>query len=994
MPETTFSWESLEQFIGRKSLLAQAQEWLKDGAIHLVFYTGGYGIGKTRLLKQILALSSHLKATAIPSNYIDLYHAYHHSDEGLARALVGNFSAYKEYFFAFDLASQALEEARAAGDNRKAAEYLRAMLRACEDGIKRLSSEHGVLVLLDTAEQWIYPTLDAGQSATPAWVWLKSWIMELPKGMVVLAGRPICEQLASEVNAQSVRLDYFNVQETADYISAIAQNYQASKQSAEFILAEQDIPLLHELSEGRPILLSLYLQLAFQNKEIHRKALTTNNVEELEEFLVSELMNSEIGEALRAAGRAPKGVDILLFTGIRGLRNKDGSISNENLEYAKGEFEQLKKMSFAKTFRDSDRLFLHDEMYDMLHRHIYIHKEDPSEAKEAGDAAVKIFEYYTRLIDQKNQELKLLYERLSRGIEFEEIANEARESVILAIHTIESPRQNLITEFVFYRWRHDLVAGEDPIEAGLRRYYRFVHESASSGRYNLVLSLRIELLRLLKDLEKDGLWYPFIQGLLLIQKVWEKLALGENYGAEIPQLLQRLDIITNLPAHHKNILAGFLSIWQGTAIIFSREPDYELARQLLSDAIENIHAINSQEVSWFKDVADSLAHRQLAYLYRVQGQFDQAIKHFVEALKNSRAIDFYHEESTLRNDLGFAQMMVGKFQAARENIEEGLKLRYRVGIGTYIALSNSTLAQYHIANNIYDEARKRARYAVKISQAIGYERGEAFGNLSLAEATRRYAFSPLGSAGQEALMNEAETFINAAVNAFEKLGEEARIIESHLERGCLFRDKMRIVSEEKKEAYYQKSLNEFGWTAEKSKQSNITYRRADALCNIIWLNFFAKRYDLAEQAAEVFAQMPELAPYWLRDGKPIDETKARLNPILWSQIGKYHTAKGMLVFETWRKTGNKTALGTKGLGLRECASNFLLGLHYSILFAPDHRGLREGRRTVYAALTLLNRDELKNFSYHARELAGAHNLKSPTVLEELMKEQALWFGPD
>ena len=106
MSETTFSWESLEQFIGRHTLLKQAEEWLTDGVLHLVFYTGGYGVGKTRLLKQILGLGETLSTFAVPSNYIDLYHAYHHSDEGLARALVDNFSGYKEYFFAFDLASQ------------------------------------------------------------------------------------------------------------------------------------------------------------------------------------------------------------------------------------------------------------------------------------------------------------------------------------------------------------------------------------------------------------------------------------------------------------------------------------------------------------------------------------------------------------------------------------------------------------------------------------------------------------------------------------------------------------------------------------------------------------------------------------------------------------------------------------------------------------------------------------------------------------------------
>ncbi len=994
MSETTFSWESLEQFIGRQTLLRQAEEWLTDDELHLVFYTGGYGVGKTRLLKQISGLAeTTLSMFAAPADYIDLYHAYHHSDEGLARALVDNFSGYKEYFFAFDLASQALGNARAAGDNRKAAEYLRAMLRACEDGMKRLSNDHGVLVLLDTAEQWVYPSADSGQSAAPAWVWLKSWMTELPKGVVVLAGRPVCEQLASEVNVQPVRLDYFNPQETADYIGAVTRNYQASRQSAEFVLSEDDIPRLHKLSEGRPILLSLYLQLAFQNREIRSKSLGTR-ADEFEEFLVNELMGSEIGDALRAAGRAPKGVDLALFAGIRGFRDESGSISNKNLEYASREFEQLKKMSFAKTFRGSDRLFLHDQMYDMLNRHIYTHQDDISEAQEAREAASQIFDYYKQIIEQKNQELQSLYECLARGIEFEEVASEEKESILLAIRAIESPRQNYIAEFISYRWRHEIVAGEDPIEAGLRRYYRFAHESASSGRYNLVVALRIELLNFLKDLEQGNHWRPFIQGLLLVQKVWEKLALGEGYGADISQLLQNLETIPGLPAHHKRILAGFLTVWQGTALIFARDLDYERARQLLSDAIADLQAVNSQEVSWFKEVADSLAHRQLAYLYSVQGQFDLAIRHFVDALKNSRAIDFYHEEATLRNDLGFVQMMVGKFQAARENIEEGLKLRYRVGIGTYIALSNSTLAHYHIANNVYDEARKRARYAIKISQAIGYERGEAFGSLALAEATRRYAFSSLGSASKDALLDKAENFVNDAVKSFEKLGEEVRIIESRLERGCVFRDKMRIVSGEEKDAYYQKSLEEFEWTAEQAGQLNIIYRRADALCNIIWLNFFAGKYDQAEQAAAIFSQMPELASYWLRDGKPVDETRARLNPILWSQIGKYHTAKGMLVFESWRKTGNKNTLSARGLDLRECASNFLLALHYSILFAADHRGLREGRRTVYSALTLLNREELKNFCYHARELANAHKLASPTVLEELMKEQALWFGPD
>jgi len=51
-----FSLKRLEEFIGREAILKQVRGWLEDGKFHLAFFSGEYGIGKTRLLQRILEL--------------------------------------------------------------------------------------------------------------------------------------------------------------------------------------------------------------------------------------------------------------------------------------------------------------------------------------------------------------------------------------------------------------------------------------------------------------------------------------------------------------------------------------------------------------------------------------------------------------------------------------------------------------------------------------------------------------------------------------------------------------------------------------------------------------------------------------------------------------------------------------------------------------------------------------------------------------------------
>jgi predicted ATPase len=90
--QTTPSLEKLKEFIGRETILQDVHAWLQDGGFHSVYFSGDYGIGKTRLLQRILDLAHReWKCGGVPTRLVDLYHFRHHSPEGLARAIAACF---------------------------------------------------------------------------------------------------------------------------------------------------------------------------------------------------------------------------------------------------------------------------------------------------------------------------------------------------------------------------------------------------------------------------------------------------------------------------------------------------------------------------------------------------------------------------------------------------------------------------------------------------------------------------------------------------------------------------------------------------------------------------------------------------------------------------------------------------------------------------------------------------------------------------------------
>lgn len=975
-----FSLKRLEKFIGREAILKDVRGWLEDGKFHLAFFSGEYGIGKTRLLQRILELEK--KYNGAPTRLIDLYHFRLHSPEGLAVAIFECFKGTENehYFNPFITARRRLEAARAAGDSKAIREHLEALLKYCAEGVKKMSAERGVLLLFDTTEQFVYPT--AARFA-PAWDWLKGWLADLPKGAVLFAGRPSASALfqrfppfdKAQGKLSTIPLGFFTPEESRAYLLAVAERWlEETGQTVSF--AEDDIQKLHTLSQGRPILLAIFLELRMRNPQAF-KDLSALKPETFAKVIINNLLSEpELGETLKAAGRARKGMSPELFVKICGGSLKD----------AKAALEALKERVFAKTFPDDERVFLHDELYALLEQQVYA---DPADAADRQAAAQAIYEYYRDEIGKKNEELKNIFASLTA--EKAEPSVLSSEDYVPKIRELETKRQQLKTEFVHYRLRYQVEkAGkrkaheDDPVFAGLKMYYRYAHEAASSNNDEILIPLQIELTNFWLSLEDGDFWKPFIEGLLFIHEIWLKVATEQNYWDEVPRLEENLDGITSLAADQKAVLHALLEIWRGTGLVFGA-PDYDRAQDIFTNVLEETEKLTIDgDLKWFKNAVISLAYRQRAYLYRIRGLFEDAIEDFKQGLFYSRFIHFDHEEATLRNDMGYAQMLAGRFQPAFENMWDGLQLRYKLAVGPRIALSHSSLAQHFIATGAYEEARKHAQFAVRIAGAVGYRRGIGFGNLALAEAARRFAFSAQGPSNQEEYLREAQDAIEIALD---NLNEAARLIDASLEQACLYRDRLRIETDPaKKKAWFEKADKQFKQVANKAERAKIPYRQADAMCNRIWLGYYADDMDYAEQAAKEFELLEVLKPYWLKDGKFVDEEQARKNPQLWSQIGKYYVGRGMVSLAKWKKEKKEEFL-------KHAARCMMLGLTYSTTFAEDHRGLREGRRTLRQAIATLDSDELKRFGRYVLQAEENENIpKRPSALQTLMRDHALWFA--
>ncbi len=988
MPQDPIFWKNVEKFIGREENLESLLHRLRGPGFHLVSVSGGYGYGKTRLLDRLLERAKNPRpAAALPSVKIDLYESKHHTPGGLAHAIVDCFKDHAEYFQEYEKLRIEHEDAKVAGNVDKAQHTFWEMLDACIGGLSSLSQQHGLLLLLDTAERWIYPNLDDSPFPTtfaPAWEWVRDKVCpKLKRGLVILAGRPEIGRLGLDAKNR-IKLEPFTLEETEEYIQGTCDRFQKQLNREPPHFSQQEIHRLRALSQGRPILLALFLELiAHGDQRISGEAFSSEPVN-FEQFLVQHLMQSpSLGELLRAVGRAPKGVDSELLAKMTGY-------TQEELE---PEFEQLKGLSFVKTFEGNPRLFFHEEMYAILGRHVY--DDLDADLVEARQAAQGIHAYYKHHTSQLNIDIGKLY----TGYASE---NDESKKKQLARDIDEKTNQleTLNVDFAYYRWRYKskMDVAEDPIDMGLRRYYRLAHEAATSNEVNLLVLLRAELIDFIHDLEnqedkgRPQPWLHFLKGFAHLQRALEKTAMGKDYKNLAEQInsemLPALEKIENLSLEQKKVLGSLLTAWRGHVLMYAGEPDYETARKHFEQVIQNLKGWpDTSELRWLAHAALVFVYRQRAFLLKRQGLFKKAIQNYKAALEANRGQDFNFEEAMIRNDLGDTQVLIGDFKNASLNLDDALKLRMKMKSGARLALSYSTLSRYHNAHRGYHDALIFAERGKNLAFVVG--RNTALARIALAEAIRRHSRQEIAEDNnkQKQRMDEAEKLIKEAIEGLKRRGEPALLVEAYLELGCIYRDRVRLYERDEDGNQDFANANEYLKKVSNmsmKRNSSIPYRAADAMSNRIWLGLFAADSEFTQHSATEFEQLPlwkfNIFPKgnFLR-AKKMAKSDQRL---LVQFIGKYHIAMGTHALGRDKRITPENA--------EEVAWRWMLGLEYSRLFASEFRGLAAARQTIYKDLNKFNPEELSRLSKAVSAAQAVEGLKT-SLLKQLMQDNSLWF---
>lgn len=992
MPRELIYWHKLETFIGRDEVVETILSKLRDGQFHLVTIQGGYGFGKTRLLEEVRKKVKRLrKDIALPRGIIDLYQTEYHSPEGLAQAIVDNFPEYDFYFAEYVDQKRERDEARLAGNVLDAQKANLEMLEACAKGLEKISRNHDLLLLLDTAERWVYPSIEDlpfRQNLAPAVDWFKGVCAALPRGMVLLAGREEIKSLNFNIS-EPLDLPAFSVDETRDYIRRIERKLNPIIGEPDNF-SESEINIICELSDGRPILLALLLERIAHGDEQIRKAIEAKP--KLESLIITRLMEDpQIGKILRMAGRAPRGVDLELLVEMSKVpvgANEIDDLSKVERAELKAGFTTLQGMLFAKHFRGSSRTFLHDEMYAMLGRYVY---GDRGDDLEADQAAMGLYRYYKKHTEALNQEIGALYTKYA-----ETNVDEEKKRLWAEIQTVVTELKKLDTDFVYYRHRRIAKHGEDPIEMGLRRYYRLAHEAATSSDWELLVLLRIELIGLIKNLqekERNGSiqpWLPFLRGLLLVQDIWERNVLGQTQDALIDietRMLPSVGQITGLSPEQGSVLNGLLKTWRGMFLLYSREAaNYQAAEREFQDAILAVQDIpESSNLYWLASSTMALSYRQRAYLHKRQGHLDAAISDYLEASLANRWLDYNYEEATIRNDLGDTQVLTGALEDASLNLQDAFALRQTLKNGARLALSYSTLSRYFTADGAYEDARNHATRGVNLSSMVG--RGTAFARLALAEATRRYATQQYEASIQDQrnLLTQAE---QAALQALDGLKEPVLTIDVKLELGCIYRDRMRTQSGAKRQEDFDKANDLLLEVKELAGTQNppIEYKMADAMANRIWLGLFVPNKEFIRQVALEFAQMDIFGFDINQQGALVRESEQMAqNPSkkpLLQFIGKYHAGLGFLELAKDRKPRPEK--------MDDLAYHWMLGLEYSAKFASRFRGLDAARKSIHKSIKTFNRQELIWLSQAVVRAEQSEGLKN-SLLKSLMQQNSFWI---
>lgn len=967
--------------VGRVEILKDFDRILSDSSTtpRVVFLHGVGGIGKTRLLKKALDIARRLDTSRVADDVMDFYHIGLHTPIGLTQAIFEILTPPFDCFQAYQSTYQALNRARLSGNVVDIDKLRDDAIDKFDQDLKQLSVAKRVVLALDTAERVVYglPGWSNEIPLADSWSWLIKHLPTWQNVVIFMAGReesrPAVERIKAQksVLVEEMEVESFSLDESLEYFEKVVQILEEKK---EYQLAERlkNLPMdfkkgAYIYSEGRPIMLSLLVDyLSFPGESnvpliLHQAPplhVTTEDKQRYEEALFNRLQQGELGETLIALGRVPKGADAELLSKLITRIDKDNTPQPISREDAEKRLMDVQLLSVVKIRPENQSIFLHDEMYSLLQRHVYNYPYDIGMQRTSFNA---IKDYYNSRRDRILLQLNKLYAPV------EEYGKESLEMKRLG--EVYTQYQSVLTEIMYYFLRHDLGRG-------FRNYYRYSHEAIHSRDLLMDLQLQAELLSFLgthdQPIITDTVSVEFILSGLRIRPVMRSIS-AQGYTTSI-ESTQKL--LAEIKSEWKNKYPSLL------AFLYTLISSIYISNGKYDDAEKNIKMsfllLPSQDVGmrfndsdypdtllWHRKVVRAWTHRVYGYLKRIQGFLNDSVDEYQKATLLLREVDLRAETAIVFNDMGFAQAERGEWYDGKANVQNALDLRSELGHRIPKALSLNTLATIAVHEGQYSVARENAERALSIFRVFSDKRYTGMALNTLAEAIRRDAGSSPTLPVEERieLLRRARDYAREANGHFSDMKDTSRQIESLIELGCACRDWvwwhnsrpqpsdniLRIISE---------SDDALRQAAILSKQTGLTYRFVDALVNLAWLQFYllnSTENKLISVNHPIIKSISDA-----EQALPTDDEITK-QPQVWAQKGKLFVLKGHVAYyqlEQQRLVEPKGISSEIEFFLYSIAENYSRALDYSSRFALDYQGIRRAKDGIFNHLKHLNATEM------------------------------------
>lgn len=970
-----------ERLIGRTHEREAIQAAIEaEGELRVIHLIAWGGMGKTRLLEAIeeeILPKCGEKERCRWSGIFDLYHVDIHTNSGLEQAIIKALApkGFREY----RAKRREYERLRSAGGDPRRLEEMRSELAELFiEEFNKITSSIRVILCFDTMELIQYESdvvqevCDIGLLGIEVRDWLLTVIPRLDNAVVILAGRPKPElwddlqrqfdaafaERKSPASQLPIQIGALSYEEVCDYFEDLTAQNSRIAQAA---LTKDDCHYIHEVTEGKP------LRVAFISTLIATKGLPPQKLlpglapATVDESLIREMLqlSDDMQIALPCVAWMRKGLDSRLLqqllegaAGVQWGISKCGRLLNG-----------LKILPFVKWRHGSRVIWLHDEMYDLMDRHVLSgggHAEDKAKVCRIA------IEYYDNRI------------AAARG----------------------RNRENLMVERLYYQ----LLAS--PMQ-GFNQYRTLSDEAIITHEVGFDMSLRDEVLRFFAQQGPRAAWERIARD-SAVRWVERLMRMGNHEKAlEVAKRIWRQDRPPLKPTEDDPYYKAAIQIyWNEVSLYLARSrKEIDIATKFLRASIEYLESYVPSDTYQSQNHARLLgwADNVLGYASARLRNYNRAVAEYATAVRWLKRSEFQVMVADAEKNWAFVYAMLGRFGDARNLCKSALE-RYRCrGMKWGEAMTLNVLGWVEVEDDNPHRARKRCQDALSIFTELDDQRGIGLTSITLGRALRKLGSQDtyLFTSDADDLLEEAEDRLQSAIAIFPRvIDEPLREVEALAEMGRIYRDwayvyrrrgKPDAPEVQKLEKQAEDCLHGAARTAQ---DLDFLVEETDAYADLAELCYNRQAYsEVVEWVAQAEKLFPQECILTQRSPAPLEQCPL---PQYFLILGKCSLLRGDVSWEHAQQkeeaANDETERIIRGQLSKESADLYrqavewwTIAFGYFEFYSPTATTLSLTVEQIYRKLMALSPTQLRSLQDHCHHVEETYGLGHTTLHPEFPK---------